>query len=209
MSVENNYDEPFSDESAWSESEPEIPELTISKAPSSKKRSLNNTFPTSSSHKRFRCRSSNIDQILSGMNEDGGEQFEAENSSPGMTSTPKGRSSIHGSKKGVPTNEKVTPSSRSGSSDHVRGSNSVVCPSTPENSQRGLTPELEHTNVSEALKEITSLLNTVVKRMDHMEDRLKQQLSTSTVSSSSATEADKRTKKKSSIPLIVRVSYHF
>ena len=30
MSVENYYDEPFSDESAWSESEPEIPELPIS-----------------------------------------------------------------------------------------------------------------------------------------------------------------------------------
>ena len=141
------------------------------------------------------------------MNEDGGEQFEAENSSPGMTSTPKGRSSIHGSKKGVPTNDKVTPSSRSRSSAQIRGSSSEVCPSTPENSQTGLTPE--DTNVSEALKEITSLLNTVVKRIDHMEDKLKQQLSTSTVSSSSATEADKRTKKKRSIPLVVRVSYHF
>lgn len=58
-------------------------------------------------------------------------------------------------------------------------------------------------NVAVALKEITSLLNTVVKRMDRMECELKQRCST--VSSSSPNEPRKAA--KSSIPLIVKVSY--
>ena len=59
-------------------------------------------------------------------------------------------------------------------------------------------------NVSSALKEITSLLNTVVKRMDRMENELKRQ--STSVSSSSASEGSKRFKKKS-VPLVVKVSY--
>lgn len=57
-------------------------------------------------------------------------------------------------------------------------------------------------DVSAALKEITSLLNTVVKRIDCVENELSKRQSTS-LSSSSAGERCK----KSKVPLIVRVSY--
>ena len=55
-------------------------------------------------------------------------------------------------------------------------------------------------NVSVALKEITSLLNTVVKRMDRMDSELKRH--STSVSSSSSGECTK----KSKVPLVVKVN---
>ena len=57
-------------------------------------------------------------------------------------------------------------------------------------------------DVSAALKEITSLLNTVVKRIDRVENELSKRQSTSLSSSSAGDRC-----KKSKVPLIVRVSY--
>ena len=92
MNIEDYYDDLRTGKSELSDSEPEIPKLTsMVEAPSSKKRSLNNTFPTSSCSKRSHCRA-NVDQILVRMNKDDfdSEQAEAENSAPGhLTSTPK------------------------------------------------------------------------------------------------------------------------
>lgn len=81
-------------------------------------------------------------------------------------------------------------------------------PSVPSSRSTSPTPPQTPTlhtqpNVSTALKEITSLLNTVVKRMDRMENELKQH--STSVSSSSASEGNKKSK-KSSPPLIVAVS---
>ena len=76
--------------------------------------------------------------------------------------------------------------------------------STPVDTSSSNPPSLPEPNVSKALKEITSLLNTVVKRIDRVENELKQQHTT--VSSSFASETGKNAKKKSAIPLIVRVS---
>ena len=213
MSFEDEYpDDLPTEESELSDSEPEIPALTSNSvnAPSSKKRSLNNTFPPSSCSKRSRCRA-NVDQILARMNEDDFDS-EAENSTPGrltsnstpgrLTSTPK---STYGSRKGRGTSttptcasrkvvEKRATSSSDGASALLNNSHFLTSPTTSP----------DGANVSEALKEITSLLNTVVKRMDRMENELRQQHST--VSSSSASDAGKGIKKKTSVPLVVRVS---
>ena len=64
---------------------------------------------------------------------------------------------------------------------------------------RSPSPSPAPQNVSVALKEITNLLNTVVKRMDRMESELKRH---STSVSSSAGESTK----KSKVPLVVKVS---
>lgn len=203
MSFEDDYDDLPTDvgESELSDSEPEIPELTsnVVNAPSSQKRSLNNTFPTSSCPKRSRCRA-NMDQILARMNEDDldSEPDEAENSTP--TSTP-----TYGSRKGRGTS--TTPTCRSRKVVEKRTTSSSDGAGALLNDSHFLpppTPSPDGANVSEALKEITSLLNTVVKRMDHMENELKQQHST--VSSSSASDTGKTIKKKISVPLVVRVS---
>ena len=65
---------------------------------------------------------------------------------------------------------------------------------------RSHSPSPASQTVSVALKEITNLLNTVVKRMDRMESELKRH--STPVSSSSAGESTK----KSKVPLIVKVS---
>lgn len=75
---------------------------------------------------------------------------------------------------------------------------------TSSRSSSPTPPDPIQPNVSSALKEITSLLNTVVKCMDRMENELKRQ--STSVSSSSASEGSKRFKKKS-VPLVVKVSY--
>ena len=62
-------------------------------------------------------------------------------------------------------------------------------------------------NVSVALKEITSLLNTVVKRMDRMENELKWH--STSVSSSSAGEGSKKSKKETFSPSCCKVSCHY
>lgn len=85
--------------------------------------------------------------------------------------------------------------------DLVPSSTPSSPPQSPPPSPPPSTPPAP--NVAVALKEITSLLNTVVKRMDRMECELKQRCST--VSSSSPNEPRKAA--KSSIPLIVKVSY--
>ena len=76
---------------------------------------------------------------------------------------------------------------------------------TSSRSSSPTPPDPIQPNVSSALKEITSLLNTVVKRMDRMDNELKRQ--STSVSSSSASEGSKRFKKKSMVPLVVKVSY--
>lgn len=57
--------------------------------------------------------------------------------------------------------------------------------------------------VKSALREITSLLNTVVKRVEKVENELKQQRSLSSSSSGDSTPSSKC--KKADIPLIIRV----
>ena len=57
--------------------------------------------------------------------------------------------------------------------------------------------------VKSALREITSLLNTVVKRVEKVENELKQQRSLASSSSSDSTPSSKC--KKADIPLIIRV----
>jgi hypothetical protein len=73
---------------------------------------------------------------------------------------------------------------------------------SPTSSRSPSPPPPVQPNVSCALKEITSLLNTVVKRMDRMENELKRQ--STSVSSSSASEGGKKLKKKL-VPLVVKV----
>jgi hypothetical protein len=65
---------------------------------------------------------------------------------------------------------------------------------------RSRSPSPAPQNVSVALKEITNLLNTVVKRMDRMESELKRH--STPISSSSAGESTKKFK----VPLVVKVS---
>ena len=60
----------------------------------------------------------------------------------------------------------------------------------------------DDTSVKSALKEITSLLNTVVERVDRVETELKKQSS-----ASSSSDSTPRTKKIIAVPLIVRVGY--
>ena len=65
------------------------------------------------------------------------------------------------------------------------------------------TPGVSGTEVSAALKEITSLLNTVVKRIDKVESEIRQQrLTPSTSASESQGSA---AKKKTSVPRVVKV----
>lgn len=70
---------------------------------------------------------------------------------------------------------------------------------------RSPSPMLDDTDsVRSALKNITTLLNNVVQRIDRVEDQLRQQNSCTPSSSSSE---QKSTRKKSPIPLLLRVSF--
>lgn len=67
------------------------------------------------------------------------------------------------------------------------------------------TSQCPQTDVTQALKDITTMLSTVVKRMDNMENTLRNGYSS--VSSTSACETPGKSKKaKGSVPLVVRVS---
>ena len=136
------------------------------------------------------------------MNEDDldSEPGEAENSTPSrLTSTPR---STYGSKKGRGTS--TTPTCRSRKVVEKRTTSSSDGAGALLNDSHFLPPPTPSPDGANVLKEITSLLNTVVKRMDRMENELKQQRST--VSYSSASDTGKTIKKKTSVPLVVRVS---
>ena len=58
-------------------------------------------------------------------------------------------------------------------------------------------------SVKSALKEITSLLNTVVKRVERVESELKKQAS----ASNSSDSASPHVSKKNHVPTVIRVSF--
>ena len=102
------------------------------------------------------------------------------------------------------TPNRLTSASASASADtlgdlDLYGGGGNLDDSFESHKSRSPSPSPAPQNVSVALKEITNLLNTVVKRMDRMESELKRH--STSVSSSSAGESTK----KSKVPLVVKV----
>ena len=98
------------------------------------------------------------------------------------------------------TPNRLTSSDTHGDLDLYDGGDSLEDSSESRPESRSHSRSPTPPNVSVTLKEITSLLNTVVKRMDRMESEFKRH--STPVSSSSAGESTK----KSKVPLVVKVS---